>query len=247
PDYIGSSVVINRFVNVTRITNFNVPGAVTVVPTSAFAGVISPRTIVQADQRVISQTRPVVDPVAGPSVRPAALATVAARPTVQVPAVVAQQAFNRPVVASDPPALPKVIANANVAQSLQVQAVPKANVKQKLRLDNSGEVVAARQPNGLPVQPARIGGQQGQHAMGNQVAIDQQRQAQIQALAQRAAQGDRAAGREMRQLQDQQRIDDKMARRAANQQAAAQEQAPQQQAIQQAKAQRAEQQATQNA
>jgi len=253
PQYIGSSVVINRFVNTTRIVNYNVPGAVTIVAASGFAGVIRPNGVIRGDQRSISETRPVVDPFTVPTLRQAAINTTATRPRVQVPAAVAQRAFNKPVLTSDPPALPNAIANSRMANSLQAQPVPRSVIKQKLQINNTGQVAATRQPNGLPLRAAgpATGSRTAQSAPANQAAIDQQRQAQIKALSQRAAQGDRPARRELRQLQqqatDQQRMEAKTARRSANQQSAAQQQATRQQAADQAKAQRAQQQAVQSA
>jgi hypothetical protein len=242
PWYIGSTFFVNRSIGFTRFANFNVPGACTVVPVSGFAGVISPRTIVRVDPRTLGRFRPVADPFAVPALRQGAFNTLAMRPKVQVPT---QVAFNRAVVASNSPALPRAIANSGMARAFQVQPTPRAALKQKLQINNSGQVVAERQPNGLPARPGRFAGQPGQAGLTNQAAIDQQRQTQIQALSQRAAQGDRAAGRQMRQLQGQQQVEDRMARRSANQQAAAQQQTAAQQAREQARTQRAQQQGAQ--
>ena len=250
PQYIGSTTVINRFVNNTRIVNYNVPGAVTVVSASAFGGAINPRMVTRADQRLLSQARPVVDPFAVQGLRQSAFEARGMRPQVQIPAAETQQAFNRRVVASDAPVVPKALANSRLAQSLQVQPVPKAALKQKLQMNNTGQVVSARQQNGLPIPVGRFQGSGSVQAGANQAAINQQRQAQMQALSQRAAQGDRAAGRQMRQLEQQQQVDDKMARRAANQQAAQQQQATQQAQMQQQRQgqrQAAQQQAAQQA
>src|SRR5215831_9966027 len=242
PQYIGSSVVVNRFVNVNRVVNYNVPGAVTVVPASALAGVIRPGVIIRGDQRLISQVRPVVDPFAVPGLRQAAVNSEPMRPRAQVPAIVAGRAFNRPVVASDAPSLPGVMAGSKLAKSMRVQTVPKDVTKRQLRISDTGQVVAARRPDGLPMQASGLNGRSGvkggpgvnggslvQPGTAGQSAADRERQQHMQALAERAAQGDRSARREMRQLQQQQ----------VNSQ--------QQQAAQQAKAQRAAGQAEQNA
>src|SRR5215469_10356719 len=242
PQYIGSSVVVNRFVNVTRVVNYNVPGAVTVVPASALVGVIRPGAIIRADQRVISQARPVVVPFAVPGLRQAAINSEPMRPRAQIPAIAAGRAFNRPVVASDAPSLPSVMAGSKIAKSLRVQTVPKDVLKRQLRMNDTGQVAAARRPDGLPMQASGLNGRPGlkggpgvnggsliQPGTVGQSAGDRERQQHMQALAERAAQGDRSARREMRQLQQQQ------------------VETQQQQAAQQAKAQRAAGQAEQNA
>src|SRR5262249_38125195 len=230
PEYIGPSVVVNRFVNVTSVVNYNVPGAVTVVPEAALLRVILPNAFNGGDQRVISQVRPVVDPFAVQTFRQAAINAEPMRPRAQVPAIVAGRAFNRPVVASDPPALPGVIAGSKIAKSLQVQAVPREVSKRQLRMNDSGQVVSARRPDGLPMQASAVNGVAPvPPAAAGQSAVDRDRQLHIQALAERAAQGDRSARREMRQLRQQQQAD------------------AQQQAAQQAKAQRATGPADQNA
>src|SRR5262249_32179922 len=123
----------------------------------------------------------------------------------RVAGIVGGRAFKRPVVASDPPALPGVIAGSKIAKSLQVQAVPREVSKRQLRMNDSGQVVSARRPDGLPMQASAVnGGAPVQPGGGGQSAIDRDRQLHIQALAERAAQGDRSARREMRQLQQQQ-------------------------------------------
>src|SRR5262249_56177344 len=129
----------------------------------------------------------------------------------RVAGIVGGRAFKRPVVASDPPALPGVIAGSKIAKSLQVQAVPREVSKRQLRMNDSGQVVSARRPDGLPMQASAVNGKSGvrggsgisgspgvnsgslQPGTAGQSAGDRERQQHIQALAERAAQGDRSA------------------------------------------------------
>ncbi len=130
----------------------------------------------------------------------------------------ADQALSRAVVTNQDPIAPAVVAN--TARALKVKSVPEAEGKRKLQINNSGQTVSAIQPNGLPV-PAAQNGQ-------NQTMTAQERDARITALAGQAAQGDKSAKREMRQLQDQQRVQEKVDH-AAGQEAQQQQQQRQQQ------------------
>src|SRR5262249_44699592 len=95
PRYIGSSSYVNEYVNVTNIANYNVPGAVTVIPTNRMMRVITPNAVLAADPSVLERTRPVVDPFAVASVRQLAPNLEAIRPRTVVP-VEGQQRLARP-------------------------------------------------------------------------------------------------------------------------------------------------------
>jgi DNA segregation ATPase FtsK/SpoIIIE-like protein len=227
PQYIGSETVVNKYVNITNVANYNVPGAVTVVDTTQFTRVITPSTVERVDPAVLARTRPVVDPFAVPSVRELAPNMMAVKPAAPIP-ITAEQALVRPVVVSQNPVIPSVAAN--TLQALKAQPVPEEAKKNKLKLKEGGQPVAAVRPDGLPVSPASpqpMGGQNAQQPTSAQNAqqqqqqqfqmATQQRQARIAQLAPQAAQGDKSAKREMRQLEDQQRVEDKAARKAAAQ------------------------------
>jgi hypothetical protein len=221
PQYIGSTTVVNKYVNITNITNYTVPGAVTVVRTTEFTGAITPAIAQTVDPGVLARTRPVMDPFAVPSVRQLAPNMMAVRPRVEVP-VAAEQSFTRPVVISQNPIVPSVAAGA--VQAFKAQPVPEEARKQKLQVREAGQQATAMQPNGMPVAPVPPSqGQAGQNAQPglsaqqqqqNEVAT-QQRQARISQLAPQAAQGNKAAKQEIRQLQEEQRVQDKTARKAA--------------------------------
>jgi hypothetical protein len=237
PRYIGSTTVVNQYVNVTKIVNYNVPGAVTVVSTGEFTRVITPGIAQSADPAWLSRARPVVDPFSIPRVREFAPNMEASRPRVDVP-VEARQAWNRELVTSQSSVVSSVAANR--VRGFKVQPVPEEQGKRQLKFADSGQVVAVAQPNGLPVAPGKA------QAQGSGMS-DQERQARIAALSAQAAQGDKGARQQMRQLQQEQRVQDKENRRAAAQQAGQTQQAGQSQQAggqaQQAEQRRAEKQA----
>jgi hypothetical protein len=269
PQYIGSRIDIDRNVNVTTVVNYNVPGAVTIVPTNQFTRVITPAVALAVDAAMLARARPEMDPFAVPRLREMAPTIQATRPAVQVPVTVVQQAYSRPVIVSQNPVVPTVAA-ANL-KTMNVQPVPEVAAKRKVQVKDTGQVVAVTQPNGPPIPVApRVQRNQGQNQPGaqpgkqppnagsqaqnqapNQNMTTQERQARIAALSAQAAQGNKAAKQEVRQLQEQQRVQDKTDRQAAAQQAAQQQaqqaQQAQQQAAQQAEQRKAQKQAAQQA
>jgi len=216
PQYIGSTTYITQNTNVMNIANYNVPGAVTVVRTREFTQIVTPGTAMTADSVLLAGSRPVLDPYAVPRLKELAPGIRSHGPKVHVSD---DQALRRSVVTSQDPIRPAVVAD--TARALNVESVPEADGKRKLKINNSGQTVTAIQPNGLPVPAA----QKGQ----NQSLTPQERQVRIEALTAQAAQGDKSAKREMRQLQDQQRVQEKVDRRATVQAAATAQQQQQQQ------------------
>ena len=216
PRYVGSRSYVDKYVNVTNMVNYNDPTAVTVVSVTQFTRVITPSVVSRPDPAYLASTRPVVDPFAVPVLRQLAPTIEASRPAVPVPVEV-QQVLARPVVVRQPPVGPSVAA-ANIVETLKVQPIPEDKAKRKLQVKSSGEAVVAAQPNGVAAVPpeAKVG-----------QLTDQERQARIAALAERATQGNKGAKREMRQLEEQQR-----------QQAAQQVVAQQQQQTEQRKAEK---------
>ncbi len=233
PRYLGSRNDIDRYVNGANVVNYRDPTAVTVVSLEQFTRVITPTTVLRADSDLLVSARPIADPFAVPVVRRIAPTIDASRPAVIVPIEV-QQRVNQPVVVRQQPVAP------SVAETLKVQPVPETAVKQKLQVKNSGQAVTATQSNGLPaVTPEAKLGQQ----------TTQEREARIAALSAEAAQGNKAARREMRQLEEQQRQQLKAQRKAAEEQTLAQQQqqAEQQKAQKRAARQQAQEAAAQQA
>jgi hypothetical protein len=231
PQYIGSTTVVNKYVNITNVANYNVPGAVTVVDTTQFTRPITPAVIQRVDPEVLARTRPVVDPFAVPNVRELAPNMMAVKPTAPIP-ITAEQALVRPVVISQTPVIPSVAAS--TVQALKAQPVPEEARKNKLKVKEASQPVATVRPDGMPLSPVssqppsspqQMTGQNAQQQQQYQMAT-QQRQARIAELAPRAAQGNKPAKQEMRQLENQQRIDDKAARKAAARQGVAPQTGP---------------------
>lgn len=239
PRYAGSRSDIDRYVNVTNVVNYHDESAITVVSINQFTRVITPATVLRPDRDWRDNARPIADPYAVPTVRQIARTLESSRPVVAVP-LESQRSFDRPVMVRHQPVVPS--STTNVAETLKVQAVPDASVKQKLKMKNVGAVTTT-QANGIPaVPPAAKESQQ----------TTQGRDARINAVAAQAAQGNKAAKREMRQLQaqqqEQQQQDTKAQRKAAEQQAATQQQqqAEQQKSEKKAARQQAQQAAEQN-
>ena len=227
PRYEGSRSDVERYVNGGNYVNYRDPEAVTVVSINQFTQVITPRVLVRTDAATFVNARPIVDPYSVAVVRQIAPTIEASRPAIAVP-LESQQSFNRPVIVRRQPVVPS--SGANVAQALKVEPVPDQAVKQKMKVKNVGQPVATTQPNGIPAVPPEA-------RVNTQTA--QEREARINALASQAAQGNKAAKHEMRQLEVQQQQELKAQRKAAEQQAVA---AQQQQAEQQKAQRRAEKQ-----
>ncbi|PYP89186.1 MAG: hypothetical protein DMF61_04260 [Blastocatellia bacterium AA13] len=236
PRYAGSRKEIDRYVNETSVVNYNDASAITMVSINQFTRVITPATVLKPDPSWRETARPIVDPYAVPVVRRIAPTLEASRPVVAVP-IETQQSFNRPVIMRRQPVAPS--ATTNIAETLKVQAVPETAVKQKLKVKNIGAVTTT-QANGIPAIPPEA-----------KVAVQtpEQRDARINALAAQAAQGNKAAKREMRQLEAQQQAQQQQELKSQRKASAQQEAAQQQQQAEQQKAEKraARQQAQQTA
>jgi len=188
PRYAGSRSDIDRYVNVTNVVNYNDASAVTVVSINQFTRVITPGTVLRPEQDWRRNARPIADPYAVPVVRQIAPTLESSRPVVEVP-LESQQSFNRPVMMRHRPVMPS--STTSVAETLNVKSVPETAVKQKLKVKNIGQAVTTTQANGIPAVPP---------AAKTTEQTPQERDARINALAAQAAQGNKAAKREMRQL-----------------------------------------------
>jgi hypothetical protein len=185
PRYLESPQVVEQYVSVRNYANLVYPTAVTAVPVQAFTGPINRNTIVPVNQQWIEQAQPVIDPYQVEGVRNVALQQERwqRKQQRQMDAV----AFNRPVLTSVAPVVPPV--QSNIAQAWQVQPVPEKQKRNKLQVENNGQVVAAQRADGVPLvgQPS-------------QQAFAQQRDQRIADLKARMQQGDRSATQEFRQL-----------------------------------------------
>jgi hypothetical protein len=233
PRYAGSRAAIDRYVNDTRVVNYGDPAAVTVVSINQFTKVITPGSVLRTDSRLFRNTRPYGDPYAIPVIRQIARTIEASRPVVAVP-LQSQQSFNRPVMMRRS-VVPSTASD--VVESLKVHRVPESAVAQKMKLKRIDQAVSATQANGIPDVPP-----------GAKLTTARDREARIDALAAQAAQGNKAAKREMRQLAQQQQEAEQQ-HKAAEQQAVVQQQQlnEQQKAQKRAERQQAQQSAQQGA
>jgi hypothetical protein len=178
-----------------QFINLRVPGAVTVVSAQDFSRVINRSVITRVDPQRLAQARPVPDPFAVDTLRQAALQTAKARRKIAVPQDVARRIDNTKVITSTPPVVPAF--RKELAQALKVESVPEKQRKEKLQFkDNRQTSLAQQQQSGDDRQPA------GQ--MTERSGKDQERDQQMASLADKAAKGDKAARRQMRQLEREQ-------------------------------------------
>jgi hypothetical protein len=216
PRYFAPREVVTEVVNERRsYANFNYPAAVTVIPVQEFRHRIDRQVILPTNAQLIAQSQAVTDPFAVDGLRQAAMKDEFAGRRVKVPRGLRQGAFNTPVVTSVAPALPP--GRSDVAQALRVEPVPEKQRRNKLKFNDSGQVVAARRADGLPQAFT-------ERALP---AVNQERQQRMAALAQQAQQGDKSARTELRALKREQRKEERAA------QVVSQQQAAQQSAIQQ--------------
>jgi hypothetical protein len=188
PRYLESPQVVEEYVNVRRnYVNLNYATAATVVPVQAFTRRIDRNVIVPTNPQWAGQAQAVVDPYAIEGVRQVATQEERAQRK-QARREMQAAMFNRPVVTSVAPVVPG--GRADAAQALQYQPVPEKQKRNRLQIENNGQVVAAQRADGVPLagQPAA------------QQAMAQQRDQRIAELRTRLQQGDRSAKQELRQL-----------------------------------------------
>ncbi len=211
PQYFASREVVTEVVNVQHnYVNLNYPTAVTVIPVQDFRRRIDRRVIVPANAQLIAQSLGGTDAFAVDGVRQLARKGEFADRRTKGPRQNRQQAFNTPVVTSVTPAI--LPGRGDAAKAFRVQAVTEKQRKNKLKVDNSGQVVASRRSDGLP------------EAMTHRAvpAVNQERQQKMAQLSERVQQGDKAAQTELRSLKREQRKEERVVRQmppAAAQQA----------------------------
>lgn len=215
PQYLAAPELVNQVINNHhyQYANLNVARAVAVVPVREFTEVIEPDLLYPVNQQLLAQSQPVLDPYAVDDLRQMAMRADDSRPRIKVPRAVQQEVFNTPVITSMPPLLPPD--RAEMLRALQVSSVPEKQKKQKMKMDDSGQVTVARRADGLPQSP---------FTQQNASVASEQRKQRIAQLATQAAQGDKAARNEMRELKRQQRKDEKLGRHATGEQAQWQQQ-----------------------
>ena len=183
PQYLASPDYVTEVVGVQRtFINSRFPQAVTVVPVQDFTRVINQDVITSVNPQWIAQTQPVLDPYAIAGFRQIAESKREVKRRMKMERALNNQVFNTPVVTSATPVV--LPGREGVIDRFQVSTVPEKQRKQKIKINDQGQVVAVRGRNG-EVRP---------------LITQSNASERIDALRAQAAQGDKAARREMKQL-----------------------------------------------
>jgi hypothetical protein len=192
----------------TRLVNLSVPTAVTVVPVDAFGRTIDPRVVTRVNPQMLTQVRPVLDPLLVTPLRNAVLHSAWGRGKIDLPPGIARK-LETPVITSVAPPAPPF--GKNLARAMRVEPVPEKVKNEKLKFNDQRQGNAVR------------GEAPGMQTMPNEAARAQQdaaRKQQMADLAAKAAQGNRDARRQMQQLEQEQRkqqLEEQRAQRALQQ------------------------------
>ena len=189
PQYLASPDYVSEVVTVQRTyINSSFPHGVTVVPVQDFTRVIDQNVITSVNPQWIAQTQPVLDPYAIAGFRQIAESKREVKRRMKMERGLNNQVFNTPVVTSaSPVALP---GREGVIDRFQVATVSEKQKKQKIKINDQGQIVTARGKGGeaRPFIPQSNASER------------------IAALRAQAAQGDNTARREMKQLKREQRL-----------------------------------------
>lgn len=211
PVYLTQQPVIQQ-----QLVNLYVPGAVTVVPVQDFNSVIDGRKLKKIEREMLANARPVLDPLTVDALRQAALQNGKSRRKIDVSQDIARRLDERSVITSNAPLAPPFRRDKDLARALRVESVTEKQRKEKLEFKDNRQQEVAKQP--VDVRQPASGDNEAKKA------ADQQRKQKIEALSADAARGDKAARRQVRQLERQQRQQEKAQQRDAPQQAAAPQQ-----------------------
>jgi len=190
PRYFASRETVNQVINVQQTyVNYNYPQAVTVIGAQDFTRPIDRRRLAAVNPQAYAQVQPVLDPYVIASVRNMAVANENDRPKFKMSRELRKQAFNNSVVTSVKPMV--IPGRENINERIQVATVPEKQRKNKLKVQEGGEVAGAGTRPGLARQSV---------PQTNSPGATQGREQQIAELAARSAQGDRQARRELKRL-----------------------------------------------
>jgi len=168
-----------------EFANLNVVSGLTVVPIRYLGRRIDPSIVERVDAKSLARDQIVVDPLEVQSIRQAALTNQESRRQFRIERR-NRELLNQPVVTTSTPTLPP---SQGLARALQFQQVPDAGRKKKLKIEQTGQTVNSRGQFGLP----RV-------AAPGSNANEAARQQQMNELSARAAQGDKAARKELKRL-----------------------------------------------
>ncbi len=188
PQYLASPEYVSEVVTVQRtFVNSGFLHGVTVVPVQDFTRVINQDVITSVNPQWIAQTQPVLDPYAIAGFRQIAESKREVKRRMKMERGLNNQVFNTPVVTSASPVV--LPGREGVIDRFQVATVSEKQKKQKIKINDQGQVVTARGKGGEMRPPV----------------FQSNASERIEALRAQAAQGDKAARREMKQLKREQR------------------------------------------
>jgi hypothetical protein len=185
PHYLTQAPVVQQ------VINYNVPGAVTVVSADDFGRNINPKTLRKFDRQMLANVRPVLDPLSVGELRQLALQTINDRRRVDLPPGIAKKLDSTQVFTSAKPYAPPF--RDDSTRGLHVEAVPEKMKKQKLQFKDERQ--AAQTP-----------------AQASAPLPNQKRKEETDVLAPKAARGDKEARRQLQEIQQQERVEQRAAR-----------------------------------
>src|SRR2546426_8624946 len=123
----------------TRLVNLAVPTAVTVVPVDYWGRTIDPRVVTRVNPQMLTQVRPVLDPLLLTPLRNAVVHSAWGRGKIDLPPGIAKKLNETPVFVAAAPVAPPF--RKDLAKVLRVEPVPEKvkNQKFKVRDERNGE------------------------------------------------------------------------------------------------------------
>ena len=127
PHYVYGSPVIDR-----QMVNWDVPGAVTIIPLQEFGNVIDYKSLRKMDKRMYANSRPIYDPLTVGPLRNAFLNSAWGRGKIDLPPGIAKKLYARQVVSSAIPV--SVLSHKDLKKVLHVESVPDKARGQQLKI-----------------------------------------------------------------------------------------------------------------
>lgn len=125
-----------------QVVNLGVPGAVTVVPVSAFDRVITTTVVTTFDPQMLRDTRPVLDPLSVAITRQMALQTTNTRRRVDIPPGIAKRLDETRIYTSAKPFAPPF--REDLSRTVSVDVVPEREKRQKAQFKDERQTVARK-------------------------------------------------------------------------------------------------------
>jgi hypothetical protein len=168
----------------SQLTNFGIPGAVTVVPVDAWGRAIDPRSIRRVDQQRLASVRSTLDPLTLTPLRNAVIHSAWGRGKIDLPPGIAKKLNDTRVFVGNDVRESKF--RKDLAKSLRVERVSDQARNQKFKVKDERE--EARQAD-----------------TGRKPEVDQGRKQDMGRVSAEATKGDKEAQQQTRQLEQQQR------------------------------------------